>query len=306
VSIWVSRRAQLPAGMSLAVVFCTAVLGSLPTPAHAYSSFADYTRDIQEGGAGGHLFTGTPADGYRCDVCHRGRQGAPLDVQGLPVENYQPGQTYEITLRWPETALHTALMAELTDAAGRPTGITTMPPYATWEEGQRCEEGGFPAADICRLDPAGSGCCRDLEPTRDSCSFPGMRSVLWVLDCGSRFARMQWTAPDAAAGDVWFSTAMVTSDVQNNALGDGVTSLRRRIRPPGVDPNLAVGVGDCRALPGQRSAPCVPVALSLLSCLVIAARHRRRARRRSALGARPHHADSDASAADDGLRPRRT
>jgi hypothetical protein len=41
---------------------------ALPSSASAYSSFGDYARSIEEGGGGGKFFTGTPADGYTCDV----------------------------------------------------------------------------------------------------------------------------------------------------------------------------------------------------------------------------------------------
>jgi hypothetical protein len=225
-----------------------ALIASAAT-ARAYSSFGDYTRAIQEGGGGGRLFTGTPADGYGCKVCHRGAEGAKLEVVGLPEDGYEPGRSYEIALLWPATTPHTALMAELTDAAGRPAGVTALAPYATWQLGERCVDNGFPAADVCRKGGAGDGCCRDMDPTRDSCSFPGERSVLWVLDCGSRFARVVWTAPAAVTGDVWFSTEMVTSNLQNDARGDGVTSVRRLIRPAGTAPELTTVVGDCRSAP---------------------------------------------------------
>jgi len=245
-----------------------------PRPALAYSSFGDYTRTIQEAGGGGRLFTGTPADGYGCDVCHRGAEGAKLEVLGLPVDGYLPGQTYELTLQWPVTTPHVALMAELADAAGRPAGITALAPYASWQMGERCEGSGFPAADVCRVGGAGSGCCRDLEGNRDACNFPGDRSVLWVPDCGSRFARLVWTAPSAVAGDIWFSTQMVTSDLQNDAVGDGVSSLRMRIRPAGTAPERSSAVSGCRAARGTRSGP-LSLGLVLLSLVVFSLRSRR-------------------------------
>jgi hypothetical protein len=243
-------------------------------PAQAYSSFGDYTRSIQEGGGGGRLFTGTPADGYGCDVCHRGADGANLEVVGLPTGGYVPGQAYEIALRWPATTPHIALMAEITDAAGRPSGTTALLSYASWQPGEVCESGAVPAADVCRVSGAGSGCCRDLDPMRDACSFPGERSVLWVVDCGSRFARFVWTAPGAGSGDVWFSTEMVTSDLQNDALGDGVTSELMRIRPVGTPPELSSAVGDCRAVPGA-GARSMPLAASLLPLLLLLCRRHR-------------------------------
>lgn len=252
-------------GTLLVAVLCAAWMTAARGTARAYSSFADYTRSIEEGGGGGRLFTGTPADGYGCDVCHRGAEGAALQVAGLPEEGYVPGQSYELALFWPATTPHMALMAELTDASGRPAGVTALAPYATWQEGERCADSGFPAADVCRAGGEGDGCCRDLDPDRDACSFPGERGVLWVIDCGSRFARVIWTAPAASAGDVWFSSEMVTSDIQNDALGDGVTSLRMRIRPAGAAPELVSVVSDCRAAPGTRARSSSLGGLALLS-----------------------------------------
>jgi hypothetical protein len=255
----------------------------------AYSSFADYVRPIQAGGGGGRLFTGTPADGYGCDVCHRGAQGAPLEVLGLPEEGYVPGQSYEITLRWPPTTPHVALMAELTDLRGLPAGTTALVSYGAWQEVEKCEN-GFPAADVCRLGGAGDGCCRDLDPMRDACSLPDGRSVLWMLDCGSKLARLTWTAPAAATGDVWFSTQMVTSDLQNDAVGDGVTALRRRIRPAGASPHVNAAVGDCAVARVEGAGPGRRTGLGFVaSSMALLAWRRRSAaeRARGRAGVRP-------------------
>lgn len=202
-----------------AVVVCVLGLVAHASQARAYSSFSDYIRPIQEGGGGGRLFSGTPADGFGCDVCHTGAKGAKLEVFGLPVDGYVPGLAYEITLRWPEDVPHVALMAELSDTRGQPSGTTALVPYANWQQGEQCENGA-PAADVCRAGSTNDGCCRDIEPDGAACALPGTRSVLWVLDCASRFARMIWTAPPATTGDVWFSAEMVTSNLQNDALGD--------------------------------------------------------------------------------------
>ena len=234
-----------------AAALCAAWLCTTPQPVRAYSSFADYMRPIEEGGGGGLLFTGTPADAYGCDVCHRGGQVAKLEVLGLPADGYVPGQSYAITFQWPATT-HVALMAEFTDTAGLPAGTTALAPYATWEEGELCEN-GFPAADVCRPDATTSGCCRDVAPDRDACSFPGERSVFWVLDCRSKFARLTWTAPPAGAGDVWFSSDMVNSDLKNDALGDAATLVRRRLRPSGAPQAVTSAVGGCQAAAGART-----------------------------------------------------
>ena len=259
--------------------------------AHAYSSFGDYTRSIEEGGGGGRLFSGTPADGYGCDVCHRGAEGATLEVAGLPLDGYVPGRAYELTFLWPPTAPHVALMAEFTDAAGRPSGTTALAPYATWQPAELCEDGAFPAADVCRLGGEASGCCRDLDPSRDACSFPGERSVLWLLDCGSRAARLVWTAPPTAAGDVWFSGGMVTSNVANDPLGDGVTLVRHRLHALGTDAQAQTITGRCSTVSlASASGPVSGSFWLLLFGLTCARRFRRRRSVRACTTARQANA----------------
>ena len=267
----VRRIGTLLAGMVVAIL-----AGAAPRSTRAYSSFPDYVRAIDEGGGGGRLFTGTPADPYTCEVCHRGAEGAPLDVSGLPIDGYEPGQTYEITLRWPETEEHVALMAEFTDPAGLPTGTTARLPYDEWAPGEFCEN-DFPAADIC-LAGEGAGCCLDLDPMQDACSFPEQRSVLWVPDCRSHFARLRWRAPletsAGGAGDVWFSAAMVTSDIQNNALGDGVTLARKRLHRMGAGTLRQAASGNCSA---SRSVQPGTAALWVPLCgLIVMLRRRMR------------------------------
>ena len=222
-----------------------------PSAAHAYSSFADYARSIQEGGGGGKFFTGTPADGYTCDVCHSGAEAKTLDVVGLPESGYVPGQSYELWFRWTaaaaaanDTVPRVALMAELTDTQGTTAGTLALVPYAQWTADEKCAEDAFPAADVCRAGAA-PGCCRDLDPTRDACSFPGERSLFWMLECGARAARVTWTAPSQPV-DVWFSASMLSSNAGNDVLGDGVTLLRRRLVPQGKSIERTGALGNCQ------------------------------------------------------------
>jgi hypothetical protein len=254
---------------TVTTLVCALGLGARASSAHAYSSFSDYIRSIQEGGGGGRVFSGTPADGYGCDVCHTGAEGAKLEVLGLPEDGYVPGRAYEITLLWPEAVPHVAIMAELSDTRGQPSGTTALLPYAAWQLGERCEN-DFPAADLCRVGSDSDGCCRDLEPDRDGCSLPGARNVLWVLDCDSSFARMVWTAPPTAADDVWFSAEMVTSNLQNDAAGDGVTTVQMRIPPNGGSTEIDSAVGDCHAATahgGSSSVPLVSVCAAVFGAM---------------------------------------
>ena len=247
--------------------------------AHAYSSFADYARPIEEGGGGGKFFTGTPADGYTCDVCHSGAPGAKLDVLGLPSAGYVPGHTYQIALQWPESPdaiPHVALMVELTDTNGATAGTTSLVPYAEWTDQEKCAQDAFPAADVCRagVEP---GCCRDIDPTRDACSFPGERHMFWMLECGARAARFNWTAPTNPA-DVWFSASLLSSNTNNDAAGDGVTLTRYRLRPLTSSAARDGALGQCQAAPRfvQRSRLLVVAWLGVfLAALRRAARRRK-------------------------------
>jgi hypothetical protein len=82
-----------------------AMLGASST-ARAFSNPIDYGRYPDKnpgslGGGAGRYFTGSPADGYSCNVCHsstRSNYSFPLEVKGLPVNGYVPGQTYKIEL----------------------------------------------------------------------------------------------------------------------------------------------------------------------------------------------------------------
>jgi hypothetical protein len=238
-------------------VFALVVLVLQPSAARAYSSFADYALSIEEGGGGGKFFTGTPGDGYTCDVCHSGAASRSLDVVGLPESGYVPGQSYEIGFRWAgagEPVPHVALMAELTDMLGTTAGTLALVPYAQWTAEEKCAEDAFPAADVCRAGAA-PGCCRDLDPTRDACSFPDERSLFWMLECGARAARMSWTAPLQPV-DVWFSASMVSSNAGNDALGDGVTLLRRRLVPQGKSLERTGALGSCQVQSVGSSGAC--------------------------------------------------
>lgn len=256
------------------------LLLAAPESARAYSSFADYARSVEEGGGGGKFFTGTPADGYTCDVCHTGGPPAKLDVIGLPTEGYLPGQTYQIAFQWPlpapDAIPHIALMVELTDDSGVPAGTPSLIPYAAWTEAEKCAQDAFPAADICRAG-AEPGCCRELDPTRDACSFPGERSMLWMLECGARAARFAWTAPVQPV-DVWFSASVVSSSTGNDAAGDGVTLVRRLLRPSASAGTRSAAVGSCQLQPARETSPGLLVVMWLGTLTLIARRTRKHRR----------------------------
>src|SRR5688572_5967785 len=58
--------------------------------AHAFSSPEAYVEQPYTGGGGGRWFSGSPAEGFGCSVCHSaapGQREFPLYVAGLPVDS---------------------------------------------------------------------------------------------------------------------------------------------------------------------------------------------------------------------------
>jgi len=74
-------------GPCVAAVACLCALASAPERARAFSEPAYYAADASGGGGGGRWFTGSPAEGYGCSVCHTGPAqlvSYPLYIEGLP------------------------------------------------------------------------------------------------------------------------------------------------------------------------------------------------------------------------------
>ena len=116
-----SARAWVAAGAWLVTALAC-------SPAHAFSDPLSFADTVQLGGGGGRFFTGSPADGYGCDVCHSGGPSAKLQLVGLPLAGYQPGASYEIRVEWPVTLQNMGLALEITDAGGQAAGALRLPP----------------------------------------------------------------------------------------------------------------------------------------------------------------------------------
>jgi MYXO-CTERM domain-containing protein len=72
---------------------------------------------------------------------------------------------------------------------------------------------------------------------------------------------------------------MVTSNVENDALGDGVTLVRRRLRVSGTAAELTTATGGCQAATASTKSPS-PMVL-LMPALLVLLRLRRQAQRGS-------------------------
>lgn len=193
-------------------------------PVHAFSDPARYSEPTDTGGSAGRYFTGSPLDGYGCNSCHQGGEPIPVSVNGLPTDGYEPGATYEVTIRLdnfnPLFEPHASVVLEFADEQRRPAGVIT-PPELPADVTQ------FPVDELCVEDGVVTGFA--LNQIQNA----GGRNLIAVPECGARAVRFYWTAPPTSVGTVWMAGGVVNSDEQTSPAGDGVTLLRRPL-PSGV------------------------------------------------------------------------
>ena len=202
-----------------------------PASARAFSDPLTFDKLPLAAGGGGRFFTGSPADGYTCKVCHAGGAEPKLSVAGLPLAGYRPGARYEVVVSWPSSFDKIALALELTDDKGKLAGSMQLPPEAEIQAPEFCE----PATD------------RVLAATL---SETASRQLINVAECGSKRLRFLWTAPTSDVGRVWFSGSAVSSDAESNPQGDGVTDFGRVLDSPAVASSTST---QCSlGLPGAR------------------------------------------------------
>ena len=258
-------RATRTSCFALASALLLGAQAAAPGSARAFSDPLTFTDDVGLGGGGGRYFTGSPADGYGCDVCHRGAPSPPLEILGLPLAGYRPGGAYEVRIEWPRSLEHIGLALEITDDAGLAAGSLELPPPEELADPERClpVEDGVAAGD---LDP--------LE---------GGRTILNVSDCGAQRVRFLWTAPVESRGALRLSGGLVASNTQADAEGDGTTMFAHVLAPEhAIDPlasDIRVGCSVGGGL-GHRAWPSGG-APSLLASLLAAGLALRTRRRRS-------------------------
>lgn len=188
-----------------------------PGRAHAFSDPDRYSESTETGGSAGRHFTGSPLDGYGCNACHQGGPALPVSVSGLPTDGYQPGATYEVSIRLdsgnPAVEPHAALVLEFADEQRRPAG-TIAPPEIPADPSQ------FPIAELCVEEGVATGFAL-RQIAKDG------RNLIAVPECGAHAVRFFWTAPASSVGTIWMAGGVVHSDEQASPAGDGVTLLRR-------------------------------------------------------------------------------
>jgi hypothetical protein len=203
-----------------------------------YSSPSSYAQPVlPDGGGGGRWFTGSPADGFDCSVCHAGGPALELEITGLPVEGWTPGERYELWIGWADPAAHVSLLAELARASGGGIGQVELAAADSLMPDERCA-GGPRAAKLHPLDQD--------------------RTIASLADCGASLLRMTWTAPAQADEDAWLFLAGVHADASEDPTGDGVMIERIRLPGPASEiqegcaiterPRATVGLGLVRLL----------------------------------------------------------
>lgn len=198
-----SNRPALGLGGALLAILAT------PAPSSAFSDPLSFERPALAAGGGDRHFTGSPADGYSCNVCHQGGDDPSLRVTGLPLTGYDPGVRYEVVVTWDAKIDKLSTALEFTDEQGRAAGSLRLPPEAEIQAPEYCE----PASDgvlAASLSELANG-----------------RQIIHVPDCGSTRLRFLWTAPSGPKRAVWFSGSAVWSDGEADADHDGVTDYGR-------------------------------------------------------------------------------
>jgi hypothetical protein len=199
------------------------LMPSLNSVAHAFSSVTTYSDDAANGGGGGRWFTGSPAEGYDCSVCHTSHiaYSFPLYQTGLPLNGYVPGVAYTVRLTWPEAADAeqknkaaglrplTSLNAEFLAEDGEGSGITEVQPeFAMPNENCDAQVGAASVYAASVFQTSG-----DSATSTNSCtaSETGQRCLVTLQACGAQALRVRWTAPDQYHGPIWFSAGFVTT-----------------------------------------------------------------------------------------------
>lgn len=210
--------------------------------AHAYSTPDAYAERPSEGGGGGRWFSGSPADGYSCSVCHSpaaGQRAFPMYVTGLPLEGYTLAEAREVVLSWPQFAQRwrelrpdpmqpmlpgapqpaMGMVAELVAESGKASGTIEIR-GATASEAELCEKTRpnlQPRLGI-RLYQVRAGIAPllvrpDANGTlRCEARHLGQRCLIALNSCGAQQARFIWTAPSTQEGPIWFSAGFVASE----------------------------------------------------------------------------------------------
>lgn len=243
-------------------------LGALsvaPSTAHAYGELSRFDNASADGGGGGRWFTGSPVDGYTCDVCHIDPTALDVQVTALP-DRYTPGATYEVHVGWPEAPPHVQALLELTDERGNTAGTLAVPDRSTLAD-----------AELCRPRELMIGAANVI----DASQFPtlGPRRLMGFTDCGATQFRFLWTAPAGDVGPIFFSGGVIAANErptfdQRDVYDDGFAQLFEPLLPPSLPAYDVETRGGCAITTATYGPP--PWSYSALWALALSIRFRRR------------------------------
>lgn len=285
------------AGTLWCVLTCAWVASAL-----AFSEPDSYLDEPENGGGGGRWFTGSPAEGYGCGVCHTGsaeQAQYPLRSEGFPTAGYVPGQTYELRMFWPEFSAREqqipsvmgaeppsmGLIAEFVAESGIGSGMLEV-----------TRKGALPD-ELCTFPPNSASSiiyhivpgADPAEVSRCEANSVGERCVVAVKSCGARELRVRWTAPPQAQDSVWFSAGFVATDrLSRNPQRDSVTEIAGPLRPVGgasTEYETTLD-GGCSVGPNRRAGlpPWWLCAAAVVSLVRVQRRRRTTYRRRATIG----------------------
>lgn len=249
------------------MVACASTWCASVSVARAYSDVHDFAYPTSVGGGGGRFFTGSPADGYTCRICHGGAAAPRVRVLGLPLAGYRPGVEYEVAVDWWDgDALSAAV--EVTDNEGLAAGTIRLPSDSRTLDAERCRQDvNEPmAATLVSVPPPDHRSELDYLDACLTADRPDdCRQVISVPACGSGRLRFAWRAPDSDIGPIWFSGAVVLSNDDGDTSGDGVAEIGTLL-PSGSDAQASVRTyAGCSATPNMRPAPGTAAWLMLIA-----------------------------------------
>jgi hypothetical protein len=185
-----------------------------------------------------------------------------LQVTGLPVAGYTPGQTYSFLIDWDDAWASVAYNIEMTDGAGRALGSFSLPPVEELAPSELC--GGKAAAVIAGEE----------------------RTLAILTECGAHQSTIRWTTPAAIqdatghliAPEAWFSGSVLVSNKDGSVLGDAVMDLSYVFGQSGQTRPAATRIeGGCNVcVPGARGRRGVVGVSFLLIAVCVLHRGRRR------------------------------
>jgi len=285
---------------------------SASSSAHAYSAPEAYAEPPSAGGGGGRWFTGSPAEGLGCSVCHSaapGQREFPLYVAGLPLDaGYSLAGKQQIVLSWPEFAARWAelrpdpTLAPAPDAPSPSVGLVAEF-VAESEKGSgtiEIDTAAAGAAELCEMtrpnlkprlgvklyqvrprlqplllkpDPSGMLRCESRQL--------GQRCVLALSSCGAHQVRFTWTAPSTFEGPIWFSAGFVATEALGGTFEqDSVQEVSLPVVQAGTQASEYHSVlrpGCALVEPAARSG--MPIAAALTIAALLGRRAVRRTRR---------------------------